>query len=261
MTPPVRLITSQVAPREFRNHHSSRWSLLRTPQLTLNFPDQIRKDMKDVREAIKTLRERTDPHSRWLGLPEVESKEDIGTMTQLLQLLTQAPTSGIPGVWLDRNTAKRLIQVSEDRARQQQERRHLEKMLSSWFGNPLPLNLDYQAVKKAADLTSSEQEVIEDGIGIGWRTAIGPSPSALSDAATALSTALKTLSAEAKALAETLGGRECQTLGQIDETCKMAARILAIDPVPEEWLQILCDRYPEAPGRESPLITQYTRRG
>ena len=200
-------------PEEFRNHHSSRWSLLRTPQLTLNFPDQIRKDMKDVREAVETLRERTDPHSRWLGLTEVESKEDIGTMTQLLQLLTQAPTSGIPGVWLDRNTAKRLIQVSEDRARQQQERRHLEKMLSSWFGNPLPLNLDYQAVKKAADLTSSEQEVIEDGIGIGWRTAIGPSPSALSDAATALSTALKTLSAEAKALAETLGGRECQDTG------------------------------------------------
>ncbi len=220
-------------PDEFREHESSRWMALRTPQPSLQLADLIRGDMDAVLAAGARLRDAAAPHAEWLGVRGIASADDARGMVRLLDILTRAP--GVPRAWLGRGAVGRLRSIARAQAAQQRQRRSLERLLADWFGAEPP-PLDYREIARAAELSPAAREAIEAAVGAGWRSAIGNDPAVLFASAHALAAALDALSARAETIAAPLGSMELRTLREIDEASGLADRILALDPVPGYWL-------------------------
>ena len=222
-------------PAEFRYHYSSRWISLRTAQPSLQLSDLIRGDMNAVQSAIHALRSQANPLSEWLGIPAISSADDAAGIVNRLSLLAQAPT--IPGAWLSYDNVARLRQLSREQAKQQRERRRLERSLAGWFGGPPP-QIDYGAVAGAIVLSPDERGAIEASLGGGWRTELGNDPSELLERTSELAAALNLLKVKAKAIAELLAEPQLHSLGQIVQASALSARILTLEPVPEHWLEV-----------------------
>ena len=222
-------------PEEFRCHYTSRWILLRTTQPSLQLTDLIRGDMSAVQTAIDDIRVEVSPLSDWLGIPAIESTDDVRAAVGLLQLLQQAPT--VPRVWLYYDAVVRLRQLSKDQAKQQRERRRLEQTLDGWLGTSLS-TIDYRAIDSALTLSPDEREAIEESAGAGWRTLPGRVPSDLSEQVAELAAALNLLKANAEAIGGALADSQLHTLGQLDQASALTACILSIEPTPEHWVTV-----------------------
>ncbi|MCY4371013.1 MAG: DUF4011 domain-containing protein [bacterium] len=222
----------ELRPREFACHTSSRWRPLRAPQQTLSLPDLIRDDLNTVLSAIDRLKGSVTTHSRWLGLPSVESTDQARRIVRTLRLLADTP--GIPTTWLRPKIVAQLRVLAREQSKQQRERRMLTEKLSDASVDE-PLRLNYRTMKKAAVLMPDELEAIDAVIGDSWRTRIGQDPVALSDAADSLSAVVDDLLTAIGDIGEALAKPPLQTLGNVNDTCNLASRILELDPVPDLW--------------------------
>ena len=221
-------------PREFTEHHNSRWKSLRTPQAALALANLIRNDMQVVLDAVRDLRSATTPFTAWLDRPEVRSISDARDVVALLRLLAEAP--GVPGRWLRDGALPRLRQLARRQAERQRERNRLEATLTESFGGQPP-TIDYRAVQDAISLAPSERDAIAGTAGPDWKIALGIDPAGLSERVNGLATALDHLIDCAAALSETLGESPAPTLARIETAANLGARVLALDPVPEHWLE------------------------
>lgn len=222
-------------PREFTEHHTSRWQALRTPQAALALADLIRQDMQAALDAIRDLRSATAPFTEWLERPQVRSTADLRNVVALLRLLAEAP--GVPGTWLQDGAPPRLRQLARRQAERQGERDRLKATLSQSFRGQ-PLAIDYRAVQDAISLAPSERDAIAGTAGPDWNIAIGRDPAGLSERVNGLSTALDRLIDCAAALSEALGEPPVPTLARIETAAVQGARVLALDPIPEHWLEL-----------------------
>ena len=220
-------------PREFSEHYSSQWRALRTPQGSLQLADLIRDDMQTVLAAIEELRERTAPHTQWLGGPTVESAADVRGAAGLFTLLAEAP--GIPGDWLGRAALARIQRLQREQVTRHSERRTLEATLDDAFEDQGP-SIDYRAVLDAVTLSPTDRTAIAHVVGPDWGRALGGDPAGLSERVDELATALDRLTSCAAELFELLGTPPARTLDRIDDAARLGARVLVLDPVPEHWL-------------------------
>ena len=220
-------------PDEYREHESSRWLPLRTPQRSLQLTDRICQDMGAVRSVVSEFREAAASHADRLGRPAIRSADDARHMVRLYELLARAP--GVPAGWLERDAAVRLRAITREQSAQQQRRERLWERLSGWFGGALP-TLDYRAIAHTIERQPWDRQAMGAAIGAGWRQAAGHDPAALSASAHELATALGAVADRAEELSVPLGGIAHATLGQIDAAASLAGRILDLDPVPEGWL-------------------------
>ena len=222
-------------PQEFRFHHSSRWIPLRTAQPSLQLADLIRGDMSSVQAAVDALRSEANALSDWLGVPTIESADDVRAMGDLVQLLEQAPA--VPRMWLNYDAVSRLRHLSRGQAEQQRERSRLEQTLDGWLGASRS-TIDYRAIASALVLSPDEREAIEELAGVGWRTALGKNPRELLEKAIELEAALDLLKANAEAVDAALADSQLRTLGQLDQASTLTASILGLDPLPAHWLAV-----------------------
>ena len=231
----VERIAERIArrPEEFRSHHSSRWRPLRTPQHSLQLADEIRADMDRVQSAIDALRADADRCSRWLGVSAIASEGDAQGIVRLLRLLARAPK--VPRAWLSRDAVSKLRRVGREQAGRQLERRRLEEKLAGRLaGSSQPF--DYRVTASALELLTDEREAIDAVAGEGWRTLLGPDAGDLVQRVGELATAGARLENSAASIGASLAGAHLHTLEQIDRAADLAARVLALDPVPERWL-------------------------
>ena len=90
---------------------------------------------------------------------------------------------------------------------------------------------------RAIELSLSESEAVEKVAGAVWRTALGKNPSEILERVVELATALDSLLPDADAIAKPLAEERLDTLGQLEWAAGLAARILALEPVPRSWLR------------------------
>ncbi len=223
-------------PREFTEHHTSRWRALRTPQTALALADLIRQDMRAVLDAIRDLRSATAPFTEWTDEPEVRSTAELHNVAALLRLLAEGP--GVPRPWLKVGAPPRLRELARRQAERQRERNRLEATLSQSFGDQLPAT-DYRAVQDSISLAPSERDAIAHTAGPDWTIALGRDPAGLFERVNGLASALDRLIDCADALSEALGEPPAPRLDRIETGAVQGARVLALDPVPEHWLEPL----------------------
>ena len=243
-------------PTEFREHHSSRWRVLRTPQRALQLADLIRSDMAAVQSAVATLRKESAPHTEWLGVLAIESGDDARRIVRLLRLLGRAPS--VPRAWLSQDSTTMLRQQSQVQAKQQSKRRRIEAALSPWFES-MPLDVDYRAMADAVRLSRSEQKHLERTVGPAWQSALGNDPASLLDRAHGLVTASEHLLAAARSVAALLTGPHPVTLRQIYQESDLTTCVLALDPFPASLLALSAiDRLDTTLGDDQALLKQLT---
>ena len=254
----VEGVTERIArrPEEFLSHDSSRWMPLRTAQPSLQLADLIRGDMGTVQSAIDTLRVEAGSCSKWLGVSAIGSEGDARGIVRLLRLLAHAPT--VPRTWLSHDAVTRLRQLSREQAKQQRERRLLEQALAGWFEGSPP-QIDYRAMASALVLSPDEREAIEAVAGVSWQTALGRDPSELLGQASDLAAALDLLAASTEALAASLAEPQLHTLGQLDQSSALTARILALEPTPEHWLTVPAINELETESRDARVLFEQLR--
>ena len=221
-------------PEEFRKHNSSRWLPLKAARPSLQLADGIRQDMNAVQSAIDTLRAEAGLVTEWLGRPAIESADDTRRVVGLLRHLAVSPT--VPRPWLSRDAVAKLRRLSQQQAVRQRERRRLERAVYGWFGSSPP-TIDYRSMARAIELSLSESEAVEKVVGAVWRTALGKNPSEILERVVELATALDSLLPDTDAIAKPLAEERLDTLGQLEWAAGLAARILALEPVPRSWLR------------------------
>ncbi len=242
-------------PEEFRSHDSSRWIPLRTDQASVQLADQIRADMRSVQSAIGTFRDEAESCSTWLGTP-IQSVGDVQVMVRLLRLLAKAPA--VPATWLAHDAVTRLRPLSRKQAKRQRERNLLEQMQAAWFGGS-PASIDYRTVDSALELSPDEREAIEGVAGPGWSIALSKEPRKLLEQVGELVEALDLLTTGTKAIAEPLADSQLHTLAQLSQVAALAARILALEPVPQHWLTIPAIDELERELRDARLLVEQLR--
>lgn len=219
-------------PDEFRENDTSCWIPLRAGTTTLQLVDSIREDMGVVMSAIEDFHTAVDPHTERLKLPAIRTAGDTRVVYNILRSLSKAP--GVPATWLDRKALPLLRRHAREQKPQQRERRRLEGVLSRWFGAEPP-PVDYRAVSKEITLSPSEQELFEETLGPDWRAAIG-NPVALSQKTSELQDILDQVLAAVDSVTKWLPGQNLRTLDELDRALALIARVLDLDPVPEQWL-------------------------
>lgn len=224
-----------IAPRtaEFRAHDTSRWLALRTPQPSFQLADLIRREMALVQPSVEDMRAAADPVSAWLGLPAVECAADTATAIEVLKLLQRAPA--VPAPWLEQRAVAGRRQTAAEQADQQRRRRELEEELRAWFGGDLP-SIDYRTAADAVELSMDDQEALAKAVGRGWRRVLGADPTKFSRARDVTAQALDELLDCVNTTAQLSGQEPPRALASVAELSTLAKRILALDPVPEHWL-------------------------
>ena len=220
--------------QEYREHDSSPWIPLRASQEALALSDRIRSDMERTLAAIAGLRASVTPHMAWLGRPAVESAGDVRNAVALFTLLNDAP--GVPAAWLERGALARLGRLHSEHSAQQRLRRDLEATLNEAFGGELPA-VDYRDIRDAITLSPGEEEAIAGVAGAGWDRALGTDPASLTERVDELAAAAGQLTSCSETIADLLQQSPEHALGRIDAASALTARILAIAPVPEHWLE------------------------
>ena len=84
--------------REFDEHETSRWHVLKDSVASIGLADRIRVDIEVVRGALEDLR-KSESAARWLGLTAPQSLAQVIELHDMAALLASCP--GIPASLLD----------------------------------------------------------------------------------------------------------------------------------------------------------------
>ena len=115
--------------KEFRDHNSSKWTILRTQNPSLGLADSIRRDMAKIESATKELEGSIAGVADHLGFPVPESLNDMDRLEKVLEHLKNAP--GVPDSWRSGDILRVTLRQAKQEADIQARRRWLIDRLSN----------------------------------------------------------------------------------------------------------------------------------
>lgn len=155
----------QLRRREFKEHWTSRWRVLKSGTPSLTLANRIRQDMHTVAAAVVGVQSTVPAIAMALGLRVPDTLKEVTRLEILARHLARAV--GIPRSWLQEGVAKRLRSIAEREADLQRTRSQLIERLSGTFGSPVP-NWDYAALAEQLCVTPAEKRSLRRALGEGW---------------------------------------------------------------------------------------------
>ncbi len=115
--------------REFKEHHSSSWVILRTKMPSLGLADIIRTDMANIESAAMKLATSMSGVAACLGLPAPEGLNDVARLEKVIEHLSCAP--GVPDSWRSEDAIGDIRRQARQESEVQARRKWLIDRLSN----------------------------------------------------------------------------------------------------------------------------------
>jgi len=172
----VEATTARIArrPREFREHDTSVWRVLRAETPSVLIADQIRTVLRSLRTVIDASRAQLQPVASWLGLPAPYDIEGAEHLEEVALHMAEAPQDVLQS-WLSGEHLSLLVEVVDLEQRQQTERTKLRTELDDWFGAE-PFSADWQQIRTRIDVSAEERGLLSECVGPNWEQEVLTTP-------------------------------------------------------------------------------------
>ncbi len=151
--------------KEFHEHWTSHWRILKTGTPSLELANMIRRDMQIFTATMDKVRSIVPRLAEELGISIPSTLHDIRNLESIALHLSTNP--GVPLVWLEKGVPSRLVRIAEREAGLQQTRTGLLEQLIAKFGDPIP-DWDYAAIAEKLVSTPEEHRIVEKLMGMQW---------------------------------------------------------------------------------------------
>lgn len=217
--------------REFEEHKTSRWRVLRSGRPSLELTNKIRADMTKLASSVETVLAAGSLASQKVGLQTPIGLGDVDRVRAVARHLTNA--GGILKSWLEPGSALRA------NAKQQQgldfDRLSRSRVLAKAFGT-VP-DWDYPELGRRFVLTKEERQAIARVVDGSWSRRlviqVGPDSQSIRRLAD-VADRVNDLSSELGVILATLLDGALRTARELQ---LLAARIARVAPVPGRWLE------------------------
>ena len=222
----------RLRPREFKEHWTSHWRVLKTGSPSLELANRIRLDMQVLSAAVERAQSVVPELAEALGLALPETLEQVIWLEGVARHLAKAP--GVPRTWLADGVAKRLRIVAEREADLQRTRAPLIGHLTHAFGTPIP-TWDFAALAEQLVLTPEEERSLKSLLGEKWGGRLVQGPQTTSTSLRQLSTALVRLQSLQAEDTDFLGLKPTGTWTNLQRLLEIVRTLARVGPVPIKW--------------------------
>ena len=154
-----------VKEKEFREHGTSIWRILKTTNRTFELADRIRTDMRLVVDAFENVRWTAAQAATSLGLVETRTLREVDLQMRVTRHLATGP--GVPAKWLESGAAERLEAVVDREHEAQTQRRALLAEIGPCFGDP-PIDLDFAGSYAELQKAMGQRQYLDQLLSPGW---------------------------------------------------------------------------------------------
>ena len=222
-----------VREKEFREHGTSIWRILKTANPTFELADRIRTDMRAVVDAFEYVRRAAAQVSTRLGLVEPQTLREADLQMRLTRHLATGP--GVPAKWLDSGATERLKAVVDREHEVQSERRALLAELSPHFGDP-PIDLDFAGLSAELQKAMGQRQYLDQLLSPRWTERILNADRSVSTSLEEVQGVVSRLTSTGAAAAEFMSVGEPGGWDDVQWVKCRAESMAALAPIPANWL-------------------------
>ena len=224
----------RLRPKEFREHWTSPWRVLKDGSASLELADKIRRDMQTVSVSVEAARAETAELAESLGLPPPETLDEAAPLLDVARHLARAP--GVPWSWLQEGAVERLMEIAGREAAIQSERGRLIEQLGPWFGEPIP-DWDFADIRRRLAVSPVEAEQLNTVLGGQWtRSILRPNSVASGELQQLCDAVLRLRSAAAQAV-DFLRSEPAARWTEIQGLLYVTQFVGQSGPVPVSWVE------------------------
>ena len=231
----VREAANRISAREkeFREHGTSIWRILRSSSPTFELADRVRADMRALVNAFENVRGDAAPVAVRLGLVEPQTLGEVDLQLRITRHLATGP--GVPAEWLESGAPERLGAIVDREQEAQSERRQLLAEVVPYFGDP-PMDIDYAG--SAADLQKmmDQRQYPDQLLSPDWTQRILNTDRSVSGSLEEIEDVVSLLMSTGADAAEFMSLREPGSWADVEWLKSRAERMAALAPVPAPWL-------------------------
>jgi hypothetical protein len=151
--------------REFREHWTSHWKVLKGGTPSIGLAEKIRSDMRIVAAATLDLRGSGTVLSGSLGLKQPSMLQEFGVLEAVASHFATAP--GVPRGWLKDGVPDRLRRIANQEASTQSARNALIARLTGVFGTPAP-TWNFDGLLQELEVGEEESRSLNIVLGASW---------------------------------------------------------------------------------------------
>lgn len=218
--------------KEFQEHWTSHWRVLKRGMPSLELADTIRQDMRTVASAVNGMQSTVPELAGALGMRDPDTLGEVTRLEGMARHLAKA--RGIPQAWMQDGFGKRLRKVVEREAGLQRTRESLLEQLSDAFGSPIP-NWDFAALAEQLVVAPAEERSLKRLLGEQWTERLVQGQHATSATLRQLKGALDRLKVIGAEVAEFLGLKTGETWTNLLEIMDIVQIVARVGPVPHKW--------------------------
>ena len=219
--------------REFSEHYTSHWRVLKLTSPSLELANVIRDNMNSLASATRQIRDDVASIANDLGLSPPRNCEEAVKVGEVATHLSAAP--GVLGKWIVPAAHLRLRSIAEKHAEQQRMRRMIRDRLHAHSGGA-SLEWYYRSLRDQVQLNGEERLLIERLLGKDYRSRLVASSPSIFDSVHRLSVAVNNLLNATSEISEILQSDIPITLAGIGARIRVAYEVATLSPFPDLWL-------------------------
>ena len=219
--------------KEFREHGTSIWRILKTSSPTFELADRVRADMRALVNAFENVRRDAAQAATRLGLTEPRTLGEVDLQLRITRHLATGP--GVPAEWLESGATERLGAVVDREQKAQSERRELLAEIVSYFGDP-PADIDFEGSYADLQKVMAQRRYLDQLLSPDWMQRILNTDRSVSRSLEDIEGAASRLMSTGADVAEFMSLREPGSWADVDWLKVRAERMAALAPIPAGWL-------------------------
>ena len=220
--------------REFEEHWTSHWRILKTGRPSIELANTIRRDMLVLDTAAEEAKAAVPELAQALGLRTPENLNEIIGLEGVARHLAVAP--GVPRAWIQGDAARRLRNIAEQEADSQHTRLGLKEQLDAAFGSPHP-NWDFAALIEQIAVAPAEERLLRTVLGEHWAERLVQGKMANNAALAQIGTALAHLRTVREETVNFLGLNPPETWTDLLNLVDIIQILARVGVVPSEWTE------------------------
>lgn len=219
--------------KEFREHDTSIWRILKTSSPTFELADRVRADMRALVNAFESVRGDAAPVAARLGLVEPRTLGEADMQLRIARHLATGP--GVSAEWLESGETERLGTIVDREQEAQSERRELLAEIVPHFGDP-PMDIDFAGSSVHLQTLMAQRQYLDQLLSPDWTQRILNTNRSVSGSLEAIEEAVSQLIATGADIAEFMSLREPASWADVEWLKGRAERMAALAPIPAHWL-------------------------
>ena len=219
--------------REFREHGTSIWRILKTSSPTFELADRVRADMRALVDAFENVRRDAAQVATRLGLIEPQTLGEVDRQMRITGHLATGP--GVPAEWLESSEAERLEGAVDREQKAQSERRELLAEVGPYFGDP-PMDIDFAGSSADLQELMAQRQCLDQLLSSDWTQRILKADRSVSASLGDIEAAVSRLMSTGADAAEFMSLRDPDTWTDVEWLRDRAERMAALAPIPANWL-------------------------